>query len=299
MALPRCERCQSNSEMGDTLIEVLVALVIIGIAGVALLGSFATTIGGSAEHRYLATLDATLKSFVEQATYQIQLGPSPIFSSCATITNLGSSPEYGITALGSAPPSGYSISASIKYWIGSWTSSANSCNSLYPYAPQLITAVVNGPKGTKVFVDFVVEDPTYVSAPAVPGTTVPTTTTTVPPTTTTTVPPATTTTVPPTTTTSTRPRITAPTISLVAQGTGHSLKVTFSESGVVTPTSYTATFCPTAAMGPTGCITIINYTSGTPTSNLGNNNNWYATITAIAPSGYLDNTSAVVGPTIS
>ena len=39
------------TENGDTLVEVLLAIVVLGIAAVALLTAFATSIGASAEHR--------------------------------------------------------------------------------------------------------------------------------------------------------------------------------------------------------------------------------------------------------
>ena len=42
------------TEQGDTLVEVLLAMVILGIASVALLAGFATSIAASAEHRNLA-----------------------------------------------------------------------------------------------------------------------------------------------------------------------------------------------------------------------------------------------------
>ena len=50
-----------RSEAGDTLIEVLLAIVILGIASVAILLAFATTISGSAEHRTLTTADTVLE----------------------------------------------------------------------------------------------------------------------------------------------------------------------------------------------------------------------------------------------
>ena len=49
------------TEQGDTLIEVLLALIILGIASVALLAGFATSIGASAEHRNLASLDSSTR----------------------------------------------------------------------------------------------------------------------------------------------------------------------------------------------------------------------------------------------
>jgi type II secretory pathway pseudopilin PulG len=82
-----------SSESGDTLIEVLVALAVIGLTAAALLGSFTTSIMASSEHRQLVTIDAELKSFAEAATYQIQMQPvvaspssTPLFASCAAVS---------------------------------------------------------------------------------------------------------------------------------------------------------------------------------------------------------------------
>ena len=72
-------------EAGDTLIEVLLALVVISLTAVALLTAFGTSISASAEHKDEATLDSVLKSFVEQATYQLgRQTTSPKFVACAT-----------------------------------------------------------------------------------------------------------------------------------------------------------------------------------------------------------------------
>ena len=89
--------------------------------------------------------------------------------------------------------------------------------------------------------------------------------------------------------------ITAPSSVVVTPGAGHKFSVTFTETGGVTPASFTLTYCTNAAM-TTGCATIPNFTSGTSTGNISAGTYW-VTITAVAPSGYLNNTSAVVGPT--
>jgi hypothetical protein len=74
-------------------VELLIALVVIGLTVVSILGAFATTISASAEHRGLATADTVLRSFVETLTYDLRLSPPtppsgslpalPAFSACA------------------------------------------------------------------------------------------------------------------------------------------------------------------------------------------------------------------------
>lgn len=69
-------------ERGDTLVEVLIAIVILGGAVVALLGGLLTTTAASVSHRSLATVDAVLTSFAETARSSIQLQPNGSYTAC-------------------------------------------------------------------------------------------------------------------------------------------------------------------------------------------------------------------------
>src|ERR1035438_2679235 len=84
-----------HSEAGDTLIEVLLALIVLGLASVALLIAFSTSISASATHRILATDDTVLATATQVTIANIQSQPS-LFS-CPT--NLSTYPGYtsGIT----------------------------------------------------------------------------------------------------------------------------------------------------------------------------------------------------------
>ncbi|MGA2838450.1 MAG: hypothetical protein ABSF84_17845, partial [Acidimicrobiales bacterium] len=61
-----------SSERGDTLVEVLFALVVLSIAGLALVTGFATSITASAEHRSLSSLDASTRVAANRAIADIQ-----------------------------------------------------------------------------------------------------------------------------------------------------------------------------------------------------------------------------------
>lgn len=61
-----------HSERGDTLVEVLVAVVIIALAVVGLLGSLLTSTSASVTNRSLAMVDSVLKSFVDTARTTIE-----------------------------------------------------------------------------------------------------------------------------------------------------------------------------------------------------------------------------------
>lgn len=138
-----------RDEAGDTLIEVLIALAVIGLTAAALLGAFATSISASAEHRRLATIDTVLTGFAETATYQIQLQPSPLFQvSCPSSYTLAPS----FTA-----PTGYTVAiSSVQHWNGT---SFTSCTTGSSTGPQLITATASGPSGSSDSLSFVVADP--------------------------------------------------------------------------------------------------------------------------------------------
>ena len=178
---------ESGYESGDTLIEILVAITIFGLAGVALLGAFGVSIAGSAEHRSLATLDTVMKSFAEEATYQIQLSSSPYFTECATPSGTSSSsPSYVNYTNPSrplndyTPPANYSVQiTSMSFWnpptrsFEQYYSSSGgavvSC-TIGASAPQLITITATGPgKGSNFIsnsISFVVQNPNFDSLSA-------------------------------------------------------------------------------------------------------------------------------------
>jgi large repetitive protein len=75
-----------RDESGDTLIEILIAIVLISLSVVALLGTLTETITSSAEHRSLSTLDTVLKNFADAVKYDVQFQPAAnsIYAECAT-----------------------------------------------------------------------------------------------------------------------------------------------------------------------------------------------------------------------
>ena len=62
-----------SGDAGDTLIEILVAVAIIGISATGIIGGLAAALGSSGTHRSLSTLDSIVRSFAETAKYDIQL----------------------------------------------------------------------------------------------------------------------------------------------------------------------------------------------------------------------------------
>jgi len=146
----------SRSEAGDTLIEVLLALIVLGLCSVGLLLGFGTTITGSSEYRSLATIDTVLRSAAEQATSQLQQQSSTLWGNCG-----------GAALVVFSLPTGYSASllssTSPEYWNGSSFGTACVGNS-----PQLITITVTY-KGSSYSISTIVDDP-LTRAIAVAGT---------------------------------------------------------------------------------------------------------------------------------
>jgi prepilin-type N-terminal cleavage/methylation domain-containing protein len=82
-------RRRHRDDRGDSLIEVLIAVVIIALAAGPLIGALLESIAASAEHRGLATADTLLKSFAETAVSEIQTSPLP-----GTAYQATTSPSY-------------------------------------------------------------------------------------------------------------------------------------------------------------------------------------------------------------
>jgi hypothetical protein len=145
-AARRCVRDgDRRSEAGDTLLEVLIALVVLSVASVALLVSFATSISASSTYRDVATLDTVLRTASEEVITQIQQQPAALFQSCAGAANVTFSLPTGYTA---------AITA-VSYWTG-----ASFVTSCVPNAEQWITlSVTETQNGQSATNNFIVDDP--------------------------------------------------------------------------------------------------------------------------------------------
>ena len=75
---------KNASEAGDTLIEVLIALVVLGVAVVAMLLAFGAALTGSGEHRTLTNIATAEKTVSQQIVAQLQNANPPLYVACAT-----------------------------------------------------------------------------------------------------------------------------------------------------------------------------------------------------------------------
>ncbi len=140
-----------GSESGDTLVEVLFAIVILGIAGVALLTAFGTSIKASAEHRQLANEDASLRAATDDVIAQIQDSANNAFGACPTPY----SPTFtNLTGSFSVPTGGVTV----QYWNGSqWSPSCTVSTN-----PQLWSVTLTSASYT-TSVSTVIYDPQPLS----------------------------------------------------------------------------------------------------------------------------------------
>jgi type II secretory pathway pseudopilin PulG len=96
-------------ERGETLVELLLAIVILGIAGVAVLGGLGTSIIVSDAHRKQTVSGAAVRAYAEQLQTKVAaLG----YVSCATAPG-----SYASAAVGYIAPAGYAASSTgVTYW---------------------------------------------------------------------------------------------------------------------------------------------------------------------------------------
>ena len=146
---------RDRSEAGDTLIEVLLTIVVLGLAAVALLIAFSTSISASATHRRLATADIVVDSTSQQAISGMasNLG---LFQNCDSINvyqslvPLSPGTNYGTYTA--------QITA-VQWWNSATASFTSSCTPSTQDSPQLVTVTVTDANGHSYTNTFVVDYP--------------------------------------------------------------------------------------------------------------------------------------------
>jgi prepilin-type N-terminal cleavage/methylation domain-containing protein len=104
----------ARDDRGETLIELLMTVVIMGIAVAAIVGGIGTSVLMSDIHRKQATAGAAVRDYAEAIENAVTGGG---YVACATTTAYASPPGFTV-------PPGYSTSvASVRYWNGTgWQS---------------------------------------------------------------------------------------------------------------------------------------------------------------------------------
>ncbi len=143
-----------NRDAGDTLIEILIAVAILGIVSAALIGGFLTSISTSAVYESVANSDTVLRTAVDSVTTQMQQAPATAFG-CSPAWSVASPPSvYVVTGL----PTGYTSQVTqVNYWVNGTEQAGCSAD-----APQLISLTITYSSGTSTATNsatFLVDDP--------------------------------------------------------------------------------------------------------------------------------------------
>jgi hypothetical protein len=113
------------NDEGETLVELVIAVAIMGIAVVAVVGGIATSILMSDIHRKQATAGAYVRNYAEAVVAYVAAGTT------ASNANFGagSSPDYSPTAVGFTAPAGGFVASvsSVWCWDDSSTKFISSC----------------------------------------------------------------------------------------------------------------------------------------------------------------------------
>ena len=152
-----------RSERGDTLIEVLLAVVVLGFAAVALLIAFSTSISASAEHRRLATANILLGSVSQQAIAEVE-SQITLFTICHPLSYYQNSTIIPLTQPASTS---WSVAITdVQYWSASSSSFSHTC---VPGVPQNIQITVTDNTGFTYANNFVVDYPLANSVSSAPA----------------------------------------------------------------------------------------------------------------------------------
>ncbi|MGC2169139.1 MAG: hypothetical protein WA580_08570, partial [Acidimicrobiales bacterium] len=170
---PRRDR--RRDESGDTLIEILMALVVLGLASVALIIAFGTSISSSAEHRQLSSSGIVLDSISQQVISDIQnwdgpsgTDPGALFQCGYVYQNYVTATAATFAASNPSLPSnftaGFAVSDPIEYWSPTTNSFSSGdpavTNSCEAGQPQLVTITIDDSSDSQTYTNsFVVDSP--------------------------------------------------------------------------------------------------------------------------------------------
>ncbi len=119
-----------RDDRGTTLVELLVTVVILGLALVALLGGLGTAVIVSDQHRQQAVAGAAVRSYAEAVG-------AAAYVNCATSAQLANPTGY-------ASPAGYTSTVTrVQYWNPNTRQFVNTCASPDPGAQKVSLRVTS------------------------------------------------------------------------------------------------------------------------------------------------------------
>ena len=158
-------------ETGDTLIEVLLAVLVMGIASTAILLSFGTSIFGSSEYRSLATTDTALRAVAAEVTTALENQSTQLWGDCGGVSALSQTyttqqaqvppPANPVLAM----PSGYTLqSLTATYWStssGAYVQQTDptSCPLTADIDPSALVTITLATGGKSYNISTAVDDP--------------------------------------------------------------------------------------------------------------------------------------------
>jgi type II secretory pathway pseudopilin PulG len=150
----------SSADGGESLLELLIAIVILGIAVVAVVGSLVTGVLVSDVHRKQTTAGATLRNYAESVESSVAAATSA-YTSCAA-------PAAYATPSGFTAPAGYTASVTaVRYWNGVPTLSfSTSCASPDSGVQKVSLRVSSNDGRATETLDIVIRKPCRTTDPA-------------------------------------------------------------------------------------------------------------------------------------
>ena len=147
-----------RDEAGETLIEIVIAIGVLAIAVTGLLDGLITSWGASSEHRNISTADTILRTYAEEAKYEIQLQASPWYQDCATVTNSPAAYNGHQLPAPANLPSGWTqpYIQGMAYW--NWSGAFDAICQAGDY--QVLTLAVLAPDGTLKTITIGLRSPT-------------------------------------------------------------------------------------------------------------------------------------------
>lgn len=144
-----------TSESGDTLVEILITLMVLGVTSVAIMGAFTMALKATSQYRTVATLNTAITTASQNVLSQIQQQANPLYSSCATPSIYNS----GSNSVNFGAPSGYVVQVTDVTYFNSTTGLFTTSCTPGSTAPQEISLMATSTaSGTSASIDVVVDN---------------------------------------------------------------------------------------------------------------------------------------------
>ncbi len=163
-SLKKAARSTFARDAGDTLIEVLFAILVLAISSAAIFGAFSTSLEAAGIHKGQSTLQGVLSNYAETVVAQVEFGNPPKYLSCATPNSYKTSLDLTtfnqkLAQLNSTTKAPYIVELTeVDYWNGSTFSPSCAKGSTLP---QLMVVTGVGPNGAKSNLTFSVQNLDY------------------------------------------------------------------------------------------------------------------------------------------